>query len=499
MTMEAKKKELALRLFEINAFKFGDFKMKVGINSPVYFDLRVIVSHPDVMDTLADILQEFIVDSKLNTAGAHLCGVPYTALPVATLISIKSNKPMLIRRKEAKKYGTKKLIEGKFNAGDKCLIIEDVVTSGSSILETVEDLRSEGLVVTDAIVVVDREQGGVQNTEERGVRMHSLFTLSYLLQVMLEAKRIEESTVKAVAKYIDACQIRSDGSFMKNGTTVVVVNELCRTGMTFEARADLAKCPLAKDLLKLMATKKTTLCLAADLTKSEDILNLADAVGPYICLLKTHCDIVCDFSEQFVRSLQSLARQHNFLLLEDRKFADIGNTVAQQYGGGLYRIADWADLVTVHALPGQGILKGLKSAIGTDKQAASRAVFLLAEMSTEGALTDEKYSSATVKMATEMDPDFVAGIVCQSKDLVASPGLLQLTPGVKLEEGVDGLGQLYDSPERVVKDKGADICVVGRGILASKTPSDTARIYRDRLWEAYLERIGTGEKNGSAK
>ncbi|XP_053672006.1 uridine 5'-monophosphate synthase [Anopheles nili] len=497
MVNDERMKALGLRLFEINAFKFGDFKMKVGINSPVYFDLRVIVSHPDVMDTLADMLQEFIADKKLNTSGGHLCGVPYTALPVATLISIKSNKPMLIRRKEAKKYGTKKLIEGKFGAGDKCLIIEDVVTSGSSILETVDDLRSEGLTVTDAIVVVDREQGGVQNTEERGIRMHSLFTLSYLLQVLLEAKRIEESTVKAVAKYIEACQIRSDGSFMKNGTKVV--NELCRTGMTFEARADLAKCPLAKELLRLMATKKTTLCLAADLTSSEEILNLADAVGPYICLLKTHCDIVADFSEQFVRSLQSLARQHNFLLLEDRKFADIGNTVAQQYAGGMYRIADWADLVTVHSLPGQGILKGLKAAITGERSLDTRGVFLLAEMSTEGALTDEKYSTATMKMATELDADFVAGIVCQSKDLVVAPGQLQLTPGVKLEEGVDGLGQLYDSPERVVKDRGADICVVGRGILSSKTPADTARIYRDRLWEAYCERIGSVETNGASK
>uniref|UniRef100_A0A182LTP8 Uridine 5'-monophosphate synthase n=1 Tax=Anopheles culicifacies TaxID=139723 RepID=A0A182LTP8_9DIPT len=496
MVCDSKLKDMALKLFEINAFKFGDFKMKVGINSPVYFDLRVIVSYPDVMDKLADLLQEFIVERKLNASGMHLCGVPYTALPVATLISIKANKPMLIRRKEAKKYGTKKLIEGKFNAGDKCLIIEDVVTSGSSILDTVDDVRSEGLIVTDAIVVVDREQGGSQNTEERGVRMHSLYTLSYLLQTMLEAKRIEESTVKAVAKYIDACQIRSDGSFVKNGTTVV--NDLCRTRMSFEARTDLAKCPLAKELFKTIVTKKTMLCLAADLTNSEEILNLADAVGPYICVLKTHCDIIADFSEQFVRSLQSLARQHNFLIMEDRKFADIGNTVAQQYAGGLCRIADWADLVTVHALPGQGILKGLKSAISADRPLATRGVFLLAEMSTEGALTDEKYSTATVKMATEMDTDFVAGIVCQSKDLVASPGLLQLTPGVKLQEGVDGLGQLYDSPERVVKERGADVCVVGRGIISSKTPSETARIYRDRLWEAYLERIGV-EKNGDAK
>lgn len=74
----------------------------------------------------------------------HLCGVPYTALPIATIMSVNGCYPMLIRRKEAKSYGTKKLIEGKYNAGDVCLIIEDVITSGSSIMETVQDLRSDG-------------------------------------------------------------------------------------------------------------------------------------------------------------------------------------------------------------------------------------------------------------------------------------------------------------------------------------------------------------------
>lgn len=163
-------------------------------------------------------MHSFIKENEIMSQ--QLCGVPYTALPLATLISIKANEPMLIRRKETKTYGTKKLIEGKFCAGDKCLIIEDVVTSGSSILETVVDLRSEGLTVTDAIVVVNREQGGVQNISEHGVKMHSLFTLSYLLGVLQEAGKIDECTVKAVAKYIEACQIKSDGTFANNGQKV---------------------------------------------------------------------------------------------------------------------------------------------------------------------------------------------------------------------------------------------------------------------------------------
>lgn len=121
---------------------------------------------------------------------------------------------MLVRRKEAKAYGTKKLIEGIYKAGDTCLIVEDVVTSGSSILDTVRDLESEGIVVTDAVVVVNREQGGVANIAKHGVRMHSLFTLSFLLNTLHEAGRIEKSTVEAVAKYIAAVQINSDGSFV---------------------------------------------------------------------------------------------------------------------------------------------------------------------------------------------------------------------------------------------------------------------------------------------
>lgn len=382
---------------------------------------------------------------------------------------------MLIRRKEAKSYGTKKLIEGKFQSGENCLIIEDVVTTGSSILETSTDLKSEGLVIDDAIVVVNREQGGVENIAKRGINMHSLFTLSYLLETLKDAGKIDESMVKSVGEYIAKSQTKVGEAATKPA----------RLSMSYAERAKVAKSEVARALLRIMDMKKTNLCLAADLTKSDEIFNLVQSVGPYICLLKTHVDIVEDFNESFVKTLQALAQKHNFLIMEDRKFADIGNTVALQYSKGIYRISSWADLVTVHSLPGDGILKGLKESVS---QSPARGVFLLAEMSSEGNLISSDYKEKTMKM-TETYSDFVSGIVGQSAELVQDPGLIQLTPGVKLEEGSDNLGQKYNTPEYVMKEKGADIAVVGRGIISSKNPSEAAKTYRDRLWEAYIARI----------
>src|SRR4029079_13150277 len=106
------------------------------------------------------------------------------ALPIATAISLDQNIPMVMRRKEAKDYGTQKLVEGKFEKGQICLIIEDVVTSGASILETMIPLKAEGLQIEDAVAVLNREQGGKEKLKENGVELHSLISIFDLLKVL---------------------------------------------------------------------------------------------------------------------------------------------------------------------------------------------------------------------------------------------------------------------------------------------------------------------------
>lgn len=473
---------LILKLHDVNAVKFGEYKLKSGMMTPIYIDLRVMVSHPNLMKQVSSLLYQCAQEEDLKFNS--LCGVPYTALPLATIICSTHEIPMLIRRKEAKDYGTKRMVEGTIREGDTCLIIEDTVTSGASILETAEVLYKEGLKVTDAIVVMDREQGAVEMLASKGIRLHPIISMFKLLNVLLSAKRIDDQTAQNVRKFIlDNNTFRPKE---ENGNDIPSAKKHCKERnleLSYAARAKLPNThPLASKLLNIMEEKQSNLCLSADVTTSEELIQLADSIGPKICLLKTHVDILKDYSAAFSQKLQALAEKHNFLIFEDRKFADIGNTVKHQYEGGLYQISSWSHIVNAHAVPGPGVVKGL-SAVG---KPLGRGCLLIAQMSSQGSLATGEYTNAVVKIAEEQS-DFVIGFICSSK-ITKRPELIHMTPGVQMKAGGDALGQQYNTPEDVICTKGSDIIIVGRGILEAPDRLAFAELYRKSGWGAYTKR-----------
>jgi uridine monophosphate synthetase len=185
--------------------------------------------------------------------------------------------------------------------------------------------------------------------------------------------------------------------------------------------------------------------------------------------------------DSFVPKLQELSEKYRFLIFEDRKFADIGSTVREQYGAGPFRIADWAHITNAHALPGPGLVEGLME-VGLEKR---RGLLLLAEMSSKGNLAGGAYTQATVQLAQKY-PDFVMGFITQHR-VCENPTSIHFTPGVKLQPGSEALGQQWNTPELVIKDNGADVIIVGRGIYASDDPAGMAERYQEAGWNAYLE------------
>ena len=253
--------------------------------------------------------------------------------------------------------------------------------------------------------------------------------------------------------------------------------------LSYKERAALAPNATAQKLFELIERKQTNLAVAADATTKAELLALAQAVGPHICVLKIHCDIIADFDADLVEQLQALARQHDFLICEDRKFADIGNTAQMQYHGGVYHIGQWADIIIAHAISGPGIIK----ALGAHKNAKEHGILLIAQLSSEGALIDEQYTHKVHSLAGNYAPE-IAGFVAQ-QGYAQNPGFITLTPGVNLQQAGDALGQQYTSPELVIEHNLSDIIIVGRGIYHAKDPAAAAQQYRDAGWQAYQNRL----------
>jgi uridine monophosphate synthetase len=462
---------LALQLYDIGAVQFGQFMLRSGIPSPIYLDMRRIVSYPQLLRQISSELWTLIAQQPFD----FLCGVPYAALSLASGMSLLANKPMVVKRKERKSYGAKRMVEGVYEAGQTCAVIEDIVTSGVSLVETINDLEQEGLIIEHAVAIVDREQGGSSILAAKGYKLHALYTITELLDILLQAGRIDQNTHDQTLHFLHHT------TYKQLPETSVAPTPAPK--LRYEDRVKHCSNPIAKRLLHIMIDKQTNLALSADTATAAELLLLAEQAGPHICMLKTHVDNLPDFDRHFTAQLQAIAQKHNFLLFEDRKFADIGHIVRLQYTSPVFGISEWADVVTVHVVAGEASIVALRDTGLFDE----KGLIIVAQMSTKDTLTDENYLQKAVEIGGS-HKDCVIGFVAQSR-VHNDWGMLQFTPGVHLATKGDSMGQTYNTPDIVFKERGADVIIVGRGIYAVADPTAAAQNYQQAGWQAYLNSL----------
>ena len=199
------KETIIEQLSELGAIKFGEFTLKSVIVSPIYIDLRMIVSEPSLLENIAQAFRVLSSDLSFD----RVAGIPYTALPMATAFSLLTKTPMIYPRKEQKGYGTKKQIEGIFKSGEMVLVIDDLITNGLSKFETFDVLEAEGLKVTDVAVLIDREQGGREALSEKGYKLHSLISVFEVIDQLKSSGKISEEL------YLKSQQFLIDNSTIK--------------------------------------------------------------------------------------------------------------------------------------------------------------------------------------------------------------------------------------------------------------------------------------------
>ena len=206
---------LAQTLFDLGGVQFGNFTVsESAVSSPVFVNPKVLISNPTALRVASKLMQQEInLAQSLRRARVHpfavVAGVPVGGLLLATAYSLETNIPMIYARVRPEGTG-KRGIEGRFNVGDAALIIDDLITRGSSVLETADLLEENRLKVKDVIVLVDREHGATERLRRRGYNLFSILKLDVMLNHYMSSGLISEETYHTCAEYLRSKQVGTE-------------------------------------------------------------------------------------------------------------------------------------------------------------------------------------------------------------------------------------------------------------------------------------------------
>ena len=196
------KEELCQILMRIGALKFGVFTLTSGKTSPYYVDLRIVPSFPEAFRRVCDLYVRLITEDLEVTNFDRIAGIPTAGIPFASLIAYHLKKPFLYIRPRARLHGRERRVEGMMMPGDRVLLIDDLITTGRSLSKAAEAIRAEGGVVTNAVVLLDREEGGKERLAKDNITLHYLLEAGEAAEKLYEIGAITEDQLKTVLRQV---------------------------------------------------------------------------------------------------------------------------------------------------------------------------------------------------------------------------------------------------------------------------------------------------------
>ena len=199
---ESVKVEICKILDRTGAFKFGAFRLSSGKMSPYYIDLRIVPSFPDAFREVCGVYADFIRNEVGMKNFERVAGIPVAGIPFAALIAYELKKPFLYTRRGVRRHGRERRIEGVIAPGDRVLLVDDLVTTGLSMKKAAKAIVAEGGLVTDAVVLLDRQEGGKERLAKGGIRVQALLSVTEIANSLHELGSIDEEQLKTILRQI---------------------------------------------------------------------------------------------------------------------------------------------------------------------------------------------------------------------------------------------------------------------------------------------------------
>ena len=319
---------------------------------------------------------------------------------------------MILVRNEKKDYGLCHQIDGELFSKE-VVLVEDVITTGGSVMEIINILEDHELKIKKIVCILDREAGGVSKLIELGYDVECLMKMSDCLQNIVIPRKV---TINSITQ----------------------------------------------QLINIIHQKKSNLIVSLDVDNTDKLFEMMELMGDHVCAVKIHYDIF-KIDSNFVQRINKVKLRKNFMIIEDRKFSDIPYICLKQ----LDFIQRYADIVTIHGICGEELIKGLN-----ERKIGLLPIHML---SVVGNLIDRVYSNRVLDMCQNYD--HVVGFISQER----INNYLTFSPGIKIVKGTDDMGQCYTS----VSDSNADVFIVGRGIYESENVMDTLMLYKHACYEKF--------------
>jgi len=418
-------------------------------------DMRQLVNYPHIFSYLTKILYlEYpqLLD-LLSQPTSKLIPIPLGGLPLGFHLAFEKKIPLLMIRDKVKDHGTKKMIEGIIESSDQYILIEDVITSGSSIIQALDNIsdhiitNSNNLNNIQAIICICN-RGGIETLQN--IPIYSIFTLAEIQEYISNYLVLSPST---------------NTSYFKYGTK------------------------FSDKLYQLALIKKSNIIISCDFMTNEEILECLKLIGSYIIAVKLHLDILESSSySQFISEINLLKDLHNFLVIEDAKYADIDSIMIEKISHSQLAINKIADAFTMHAIAGLSILEGDKLGIPG---------IVVAEMSSSNTVITSEYTQKIVdiinKQSVVENMNMLGGVVCQSQipKIIQPFEMATMSPGINLEITHDSHNQQYKIPELRGDNKVGLFWIVGRGITIYKNNNEKLKEimnkYQTRGWDYFIK------------
>jgi uridine monophosphate synthetase len=514
------------KLYHLDIIKNGSFNLKNGTASNIYIDFRKLINYPQLFDYLEILIDlmfpELFIDttpiiptaitptaiitptstntntSELvnETPAVKLMPIPMGGLPLGNYLSFAKCIPQVMIRDKPKAHGTKNIIEGIYSDKDEFIIIEDVITSGTSVKESLQNLFDYGITnlkYKAALCICNRgslEKLDILNRScNISIPIYSIFTL----------KEIED--------YLVRYNLFAPINYFAN------------------------QYKFSNELYKLATMKKSNIILSCDFMNDKEIISMIDRIGNKIVAVKLHLDTVKINNEEnnnnyyqlFIDKLKELKQKHNLLIIEDAKFADIETIMYEKIYASRMIINKIADAITIHAVAGLSILEQ-----NNNSQNIKIPMIIVSEMSSLDNMIDIEYSKKIINKIRNipytiekqsgitfvnhsppnpsgnpppnisgnqpmlsMHSSLLGGLVCQHNvsELIKPFEFLTMTPGVNLEFANDSGNQKYSIPA-VKNNKVGLFWIVGRGITKYKDNlkilQSKMELYKETGWQYFI-------------